>query len=341
MTTAVRQTLSLADHPVARPWSARYLGWKRSRTVRSVLRRGPPIVAPSSIRPVFFLGSYDMSSFKLGGLYLVDALRSLGLQAHSGEGIPTESIRDSIVVLVKEPIPQDLAALKGRGNRIIVDMRDNFIRPGGALSPDFPGRDAADVLIFPNQALLDAFSEIRAPRATCVVLYGFADPAVTRFFDARGYGCRSTLKCCYFGFDRNLDRKAFSVCGRHAPVTAVPIHEAAFEQHLPQLRDCSLHLDLRKRSLHNLYKPLTKLLIAAECRCHIVTRRFPRILELLPADYPFLVDGEDPTEAMECVTGLFGTPRWEETLDIMRQVRERNSFRNHVEAFVRLLAMVS
>src|SRR3989338_7463780 len=96
-------------------------------------------------------------------------------KVYTGWNVPPEDLRNSILVYVKHGIPANIKEIKANGNKIIVDMQDNFIEEDGALNPDFIGRDVADCLMFPNQALLDKFLSIKPTTSKCQIFYGFCD----------------------------------------------------------------------------------------------------------------------------------------------------------------------
>ena len=294
-----------------------------------------------NVRPVVFFGSYRLSSFKLGGLYPVEALRRMGINARTGEKVPAASLRDAILVYVKERIPADLRSLKILGNRIVIDIRDNPINPDGALNPEFVGRDVADLLIFPNRALHDAFVAIRPTGSRCKVLYGFADPEITLSLERHGIHNTGELRACYFGFPDNLDAVLLASARGIVPIEKIPLTDADFRRHLPRLGRYNLHVDLRPRVADTLYKPLTKVLIAAECRSNIIIERSPRALELLPADYPFLVDGNDAAAAFKRARALFGTPAWDRSLAVMERIRQEYSFEQHMRELLSILGRFS
>ncbi|OGW79989.1 MAG: hypothetical protein A3G33_04960 [Omnitrophica bacterium RIFCSPLOWO2_12_FULL_44_17] len=303
-----------------------------------------PLSVPckKKIKPVYFYGNFNLASFKLGGVYMIEALRRLEIPARSGQQIDPLRLRDSIIVCVRENFPDNLPALKANGNKIIIDMRDNFFHDWGALNPDFVGRDIADYLIFPNQALLDKFLSIKPTTSNCVVLYGFADLAISTFFRQNGYKKISQLKCCYFGFKYNLDSGILQFLKNKYGVEAIPLTEFSFDRCFPALRHHNMHIDFRPESNDGLYKPLTKILIAAECRSHILIKDSPRIRELLPSDYPFLVNEKNNAEAaIEKAYHMFGTVEWDFSLGIMDRVREMCSFQNHVTVFVTILEKLS
>lgn len=281
------------------------------------------------------------SSFKLGGYYLIHALNQMGIKSYSGEHVAAGNLRDAILVFVKDNIPENLDELKANNNKIVIDMRDNFILKNGALHPDFIGRDAADYLIFPNQALLDKFLSINDTTSNCIVLYGFADPAITSLFLRKGYRKRSRLKCCYFGFNNNLFLQPIENAEDITSVELIPLTESNFDECVEKLYEFNMHIDFRQNEYANEYKPLTKILIAAQCASNIIIKKSPRVLEMLPVDYPFLIDENNLESIMKKAAALFNKKEWEDALKVMEGIRKEFSFQNHINEFINILEKLS
>lgn len=311
------------------------------QSIKSVFTVHPSGFQPLSIKPVYFYGSYGLSAFKIGGTYPLEALKMLKARVYSGWNVPLESLKDSILVFVKHGIPANIKEIKAHGNKIIVDMQDNFIEKDGALRPDFIGRDVADYLIFPNQALLDKFLSIKPTTSKCLVFRGFCDPAISAIFKRKKTLLLRELKCCYFGFKLNLSLDKIAETEKIFKVDMIPLTEFNFNQCVEQLRHFNLHVDLRPVNADSMYKPLMKVLIAAECRSNILIEKSPRVLEILPADYPYLIENNDLGSAMRRVKESYGTPVWDKALGEMADIREKYSFNNHMHRFVELLKNLS
>lgn len=318
-----------------------FLFRKAGRSLSTVLKIDSGMIAPAAIKPVVFFGGYRLTSFKLGGLYPVAALKQMGLRAASGRDRSIEKIKNTILVTIRRNHLGDLRLLKTKNNKIIVDVRDNYYDEDGVFNPDFFGRDAADYIIFPSQVLLDRFLTLGPTSSACEVLHGYADPAITCFFEKQGYRQFNRLHCCYFGFDFNLDVQRIKELGNNFSVTQIPLTENNFNQYVSRLKNYNMHIDLSPARDASLYKPLTKVLIAAECRSNIMIRKTPRVLELLPADYPFLIEDDDIASVMERAAAMVGTPEWQDALSVMDDIRKACAFRNHIKKLIRILEALS
>lgn len=311
---------------------------RNARKIIPYIFRGRKTIRCSNkISPVYFFGRFGLSSFKLGGVYLIEALRRVGINARSGIDVPVDTIRESIIVFVRGKLPENLESIKSNQNKIIIDVRDNYFEDYGVLNPDFVGRDIADLVIFPNQALLDRFIEIDSTSSRCVVLYGYPDPAITYFFQQNGYKRIDELRSCYFGFDFNLDLHKMKNLQKRLHIDIIPLSEFSFTKYLNSLRDYNIHIDWNPVQDNCLYKPLTKVLIASECRSNIIIKKTPRVLEILPSDYPFLVEDNDLGAMVEHAYTIFNTQQWEDALSVMDSIREKYSFHNHMERFIDVL----
>ena len=311
------------------------------RSIKSVFTVRPQRFRPHHIKPVYFYGSYDLSSFKITGAYPLEALKMLKVKAYSGWNVPPEDLKNSILVFVKRGMPASIKKIKANGNRIIIDMQDNFIENDGALNPNFIGRDVADYLLFPNQALLDKFLSIKPTTSKCLVFHGFCDPVISAIFKKKKKSFLPGLRCCYFGFKFNLSLDKIGQAEKIFKIEVIPLTESNFNQWVEQLRHFNLHIDLRPVSEDNLYKPLTKVSIAAECRSNILIEKSARVLEMLPEDYPYLIENNDLETAMRRAKETYGTPVWDRALEMMADVREKYSFSNHMQKFIGLLQSLS
>ncbi len=293
------------------------------------------------IKPVFFFGNYRLASFKLGGVYLIEALKQMGINAKPGKYRSSKKIHGSILVTIKKKYIKNLQTLKNNNNKIIIDVRDNYFEDDGIFNPNFFGRDLADHILFPHQALLDKFLSIAKTDSVCTVLHGYADPAISYFFKKKGYREFNQLQSCYFGSDYNLDINRIENSHNGFSLTQIPTSVYSFNQYITRLRNFNMHIDLNPVHEDCLYKPLTKLLIAAECRSNIIIKKTPRILEILPSDYPFLIEGDSLENVLEKANTIYNTPEWNDALSVMDDIRETYSFNNHVKKFTDILKELS
>jgi hypothetical protein len=78
-------------------------------------------------------------------------------------------------------------------------------------------------------------------------------------------------------------------------------------------------------------------LIAAECRSNIITRKTPRVLELLPNDYPLLIENDNIEDAIETAHSIYNTDAWEYALSVMGKIRDNCSLINHINKYIKIL----
>ncbi|MCX8082791.1 MAG: hypothetical protein N3D17_05295 [bacterium] len=283
------------------------------------------------IKPVYFFGPYKSISFKLGGSYILEALRQSGIKAYSGYYTNVDSIYDSIVVIVQRISEEiDVMKLKKNGNRIIFDIHDAY-----CLWKEETYRliDIADFIIYPNRTLVDEISKDK--KKTYTVLYGYADPAIYILFREKKYKNFDTIKCCYFGYKRNAEMKILNKLQKEISLTLLP---SSLES-IKKLTDFNMHIDVRKDKVKDdiLYKPLTKILIAAECNSNIIVEKTPRTLEILPEDYPFFISKDKIEEDIKRIKSLFGTEKWRYGLSVMADIRNKYTFSYHLQSFIKIL----
>jgi hypothetical protein len=321
------------NHP-GRIWQYVVRNIAIKRSVRKVLKKQGVPHSTREIKPVYFFGRYGSIGFKLGGSYLIEGLKMAGIRANPGYHASIETVRDSILIFVKEPPTIEPAVLKRNGNKIVIDMRDNFFylsNSAGSLL------DFTDYIILANKNLLNRMSSIRENIPRSVVFYGFADPAISVLFRKYGHRTFSRIEGCYFGYERNLDFGMLKILQEKIPVTVIPMSPNSIEK----LTDFNMHIDLRENIEENMYKPLTKVLIAAECNSNIILEKTPRILELLPHDYPFFVSRNNQEYTAKQTEIRFGSPEWTYALSIMAGIREKYTFHNHIASFIKMLEELS
>lgn len=288
-----------------------------------------------NIKPVFFLGRYNKLSFKLGGLYIIEGLREYGIKAFSGYYMPEKNIRNSIVVIVRNLYGKfDILKLKEKGNIIVFDIRDGY----SAILKDVNHLiDLSDCLIFPNSCFLNEMLKRKKTLPKSVVLYGYADPAISALFHRGWYKTFEDITLCYFGDIANVDFKILGILQREIPVEIIP----ATLENMNKLVNFNMHIDIRKNKEDDLFKPLTKILIAAECDSNIIIEKTPRTLEILPDDYPFFISRNNIEEETKRIKSLFNTEEWKYGLSVMADIRKKYTFRNHIQSFIKILEELS
>lgn len=291
---------------------------------------GLPYVS-ERIKPVYFIGRYGSIAFKLGGFYMIEALREAGIKAYPGYRCSLKNIYNSIVVIVKDIYEKvDMLTLKKNGNKIILDIHDNY---SDIIEGANNYIDLADYILFPNHALLEKISQIKGKIPSYAIMYGYPDPAISSLFIEKGYRTFEEIRCCYFGYIRNVDMEIIELLKKEVSVTIVP----ATLKNIDKLINFNMHIDIRKNEEDTAYKPLTKILIAAECNANILIEKTPRVLELLPPDYPFFISASDKENDIKRIKLLFNTEKWSYGLSIMENIRKKYSFRNHIISFIKIL----
>ncbi|MCM8820989.1 MAG: hypothetical protein NC932_03460 [Candidatus Omnitrophica bacterium] len=306
----------------------------RKNTKKILRYQGGLYKVNKDIRPVYFLGRYSSVAFKLGGLYIIEALRKAGIKAFSGYYASSGEIRNSIIVIIKKLYGKfNILKLKENGNIVVFDIRDNYDILNGTNNLI----DISDYLIFPNQVFLNEILRIKNKLPESTVLYGYADPAISTVFSVDRYEKFEEITSCYFGYRVNVDLEILEILQKEIPVTII----SSKLKNIDKLVNFNMHIDIRKKKEEDLYKPLTKILIAAECSSNIILEKTPRVLEILPDDYPFFISRNNIEDEVKRIKSLFNTEKWDYGLSVMATIREKYTFRNHIQSFIKILEELS
>jgi hypothetical protein len=245
---------------------------------------------------MIFVVNNDLTSSFLRGHHIAKAMGAKLLFAD------IECARNQSVVFVKDADRGLVLDAKDRGNRVIYDVIDYYCYRGKRCLFG----DLVDVLIVPNKACIE-FYKPDFPVATFAVIPHQWD------YRIKGQAPQDTFRPAYIG--NNFNKPQFWT----GPEITNP---AEFLQAAPLF---NLHLALQKRDEKaGLLKPSTKISTAAAVGANVVTYDDPGAVELLGADYPYIVR-DDPAETIAYAQQTFGGPIWKRALDRMKEAKERTS----------------
>lgn len=94
------------------------------------------------------------------------------------------------------------------------------------------------------------------------------------------------------------------------------------------LLESPIHFNHRVSNTRDfIFKPTTKLSSAAACESPIISSKDKSYIDYLPDDYPLFVENslESVEEKYELVKEWWGTKKWSELLDIMKEIKEKTS----------------
>lgn len=209
--------------------------------------------------------------------------------------------RDGVVVFVKETTRELAHRAKMRGNKVVYDPLDNLCFEGRPTT----FADYVDVVIIHNLACQDFYRSIFKKASFALIPHQW-DYRLTA-------QCKQdSFKAGYIGNKMN----APDWWAGESFTAAVDMLQAA-----PKF---NLHIGLNRRGREVLLKPATKVVTASAVTANVLTYQDPSAIELLGADYPYLVK-DDPREMLKYAEETFGGEVWRKGLTIMCRVRERTS----------------
>ena len=291
--------------------------------------------------PVAFYGHFSGVAFRLGASLVIDQLNRHGIDAHSGEQLPIDRVENSTVVIVQRALLDNgrrevhmghdlrelLLELKARNNIIIYDVQDLF----HFADVDHPARDLVDQIIFPTRALAERFLANGGTTARYEVINLYCDPRVLNHpSPARGM---DEMRAVYYGRP-NVAPEYHS--GRYEILAPHTI--GVSDAHLDHLKSFNLHIDINDDWATREYKTQVKIFTAAGCGANVITERNQRTLEVLPDDYPFLIEQPGQlADMLQFAERAYGGPLWHKGLEQMQQVRRSYTLERYMSKFIPLI----
>lgn len=239
-----------------------------------------------------------------------------------GNGFDISHIKNSIVILVKAITPKTIVELHHQRNVLIWDVCDTF-----ALEPQlkFEELNLIDEVVLPNlfcwSTLKKRFS-IHA-RHRVIHHHAFKNFMVSDFLEFR---------LCYYG---SLNGTSFL----KGEINNLKIIESSFPHWVEiysKLYSC--HYSVREKEF-SLYKPNTKISVAASCGAAIIATRDPSFTELVGLDYPFFTNSDYSSviETIKFVNESFGGPVWREALNMLDAVRIKTAYHSIINDYEKML----
>lgn len=278
------------------------------------------------------LGSTQMRCFQLceimrrhgSGRFVFDTMLIPSLAMASWREIwALTRPKGAIFIFVKDAIDRlHPAALERLARRAGAILHDPIDRPLSATPRAFVGVHLASSLA-QFTALTETLSDARMGRVE-VLLH---QPDL-RLPDTPALPM-DRLRPVYFGDPANAFLPE-TITG-HVPVVDVSLAKG-MEDKIGLFASANFHYAVRPedqtRSV-DIFKPLTKAVLAARCGAPVMVNRHAHDAEaLLGADYPYLVDKTDPTMVLDTLRQAqsdFGGPAWMRAKDVMRALAARVS----------------
>lgn len=258
---------------------------------------------------------------------------SPSLTTQTGTNTLPSDIKDSIVVYLKFPVDKEYEQVKQNNNKILIDVIDCIGNNDYSLEQIcnlsyFP----LDGLIVPTEDLKNKV-KILKPELEVEVLYHHWDKKHLQNVDK-------------YKNDRNEFRLAYiGSPGGHFHEEKIDNLTAVYEWEKMTSTSpyYTCHYSVRpKNDSQFLYKPNTKISVAAAVGANAVHSRDNALKKLLPYDYPYFTDSdlESVQKTAKYAEETFGSPIWNEGLEMMKDLKNRTSIEriagvDYVEFFER------
>lgn len=248
---------------------------------------------------MIFVTDWNAASSELRGNHIADFLGVPCLKNDIGDE------RNGVVVFVKVVDFDIMKKAKSLGNTIVYDPIDRFC--SGFRAAIFS--DLVDIVIVPNKICIRYYSSIFT-NAEFVVIPHQWDQRLT------SESSQDSLRTGYIGEELNLVDRRY----KGEKVTKA-------DEMIPAASRFNLHLSLNLRDARYInLKPATKIATAAAVGANVVAFPDPSALEILPAEYPYYVNGrDDPMRVLADAEQSFGSATWQRGREMMAAVKERTS----------------
>lgn len=269
--------------------------------------------------PIRFVKKDERGSAELRANQIAAALAERGYDARAVDHVDS-GLRNGVAVFVKHIEHDEAARAAEQGNIVVYDIVDKFIfHDFSRYDPDevrgyFSMVDAA---VHPNSYSKRRFAGYFPSGCLNTVIHHHWDARFSERLERIRAATPYRFRLGYIGDPDNF---------LHAPEAVVPVFDFKRQTELCPLFTC--HFTARKEGgPAALFKPGTKLSIAASVDANVVTTRDESALELLGPDYPFLAPWDEAgiSETVAYARESFGGKAWTRGLEIMRELKERTS----------------
>lgn len=279
---------------------------------------------------VFFITDPNCTASFACGITLKHALDSLNVLTEVSNNVNT--IKNSIVVLFKHTLSkQHIEILKNNNNKIVIDVVDEFIRPGTDVTDLYDYSDFDGVI-----------SRIKKVNNT--------------------YSFPSHLNLIYLPHHWDIRLQDYSV--NHSTINYKPVcisndlrdipylnelHNQSlinflvnigfetYEQSIELFLKHNIHYNVRNTdSLAFKFKPATKLVTAAALNTPLITNYDWALQDLIPYDYPFLITDPSFNNISDFIKALPDMPKskFDYSLEILKEVKYKTALINLLPSYI-------
>ena len=278
-------------------------------------------------RKVIFRAKAKWGSSINRGEEISNHLKSLGYDTMYTEGVgvgnggityslPNDT-RDSTIVVLKDMHQDEFVMLKNNGNKIIIDVID-CIANGDYTMEQIYKWPFMDGLIVPTEQLA-VEARILRPDLEVAVLYHHWDKKHLKNIEHYKNTEEYKFRLAYIGSPAGHFHK-----DQIENLTAV--HE--WEKMTSTSPYYTCHYSVRlENDPQFLYKPNTKISVAAAVGANVIHSRDLSLKNLLPDDYPYYTDTdlESVQKMAKYAEETFDSEIWHTGLEMMRELKERTS----------------
>lgn len=279
------------------------------------------------MKPVIFLirDPHCGASFTCGNMVKV------GLEAYEIQSqilyydrINIKDIKDSIVTIFKHSLTsQDLNILKNNNNKIIIDVVDEFIRPRTDVT-DLYDYSLFDGVISRVKNVITEYEFLKHLELVYIPLHWDI-----RFQDYPQFIPTKYTPLCLSNDLRDVPHINYLYSSKKVDfITNLGVEAFSDPKVINSFSQYFLHYNIRETdSIAYKFKPATKLITSAAFNTPIITNYDWATQDLLPRDYPFLIQNTTLNHIVDFIDNIKNIPKkdWSYSLDIMKDVKHRTS----------------
>jgi hypothetical protein len=279
------------------------------------------------MKPIIFLikDSHCGASFTCGNMVKV------GLEAYEipsqilyYDEINIKDIKDSIITIFKHSLSsQDLIILKNNNNKIIIDVVDEFIRPQTDVI-DLYDYSLFDGVISRVKKIITEYKFQKHLELVYIPLHWDI-----RFQDYPQFVPTNYTPLCLSNDLRDVPHIQYLFSNKKVDfITNLGVEAFSDPNIINSFSQYFLHYNIREtNSIAYKFKPATKLITSSAFNTPIITNYDWATQDLLPLDYPFLIQNTTLNNIVDFLDNVKNIPKkeWNYSLDIMKEIKYQTS----------------
>jgi hypothetical protein len=234
--------------------------------------------------------------------------------------------KHSIIVFIKHVNFNIIERLKENNNILIHDVLDQ-----GSISNAYYygkpykkyGNSLLDMLIVNN----NEYENTKIKDLPKTIIHHHWDSRIAENIN------RDFLSLCYLGDPKNIRNNLdYSKIEKLKCIFSFRFDRIRYREH-----NCHLSIWKENTQRYN-YGPCTKVSTASATMSNIILTRNPSHLEILDSSYPYYTDSniDSVLKTIEKAKLDYGTKRWKEGINMIREVKERTALENISKVYIKL-----